>query len=97
MGSDLLFIIGDWNTKVGSQEIPRVVGKFGIGVRNEAGQSKKKFHQKNTRHSKHPFPTMKRWLYTWISPNGQYQNQTDYILCSKRWKLYTVSKNKTWS
>ena len=39
-----------------------------------------------TCHSKHPFPTMKRWLYTWTSPNGQYQNQIDYILCSKRWR-----------
>ena len=35
---DVLFIIGDWNAKVGSQEIPRITGKFGFGVRNEAGQ-----------------------------------------------------------
>ena len=34
---DVLFIIGDWNTKVGSQEIPRVTGKFGLGIRTEAG------------------------------------------------------------
>ena len=36
---DVLFITGDWNEKVGSQEIPRVTGKFGLGVQNEAGQS----------------------------------------------------------
>ena len=36
---DVLFIIGDWNAKVGSQEIPEVTGKFGLGVQNEAGQS----------------------------------------------------------
>ena len=36
---DVLFIIGDWNAKVGSQETPGVTGKFGLGVRNEAGQS----------------------------------------------------------
>ena len=35
---DLLFIIGDWNAKVGSQETPGVIGKFGLGVQNEAGQ-----------------------------------------------------------
>ena len=35
---DVLFIIGDWNAKVGSQEIPEVIGKFGLGVQNEAGQ-----------------------------------------------------------
>ena len=35
---DVLFIIGDWNAKVGSQEIPGIIGKFGLGVRNEAGK-----------------------------------------------------------
>ena len=35
---DVLFIIGDWNTKVGSQEVPGVTGKFGLGVQNEAGK-----------------------------------------------------------
>ena len=35
---DILFVIGDWNAKVGSQETPRVTGKFGLGVQNEAGQ-----------------------------------------------------------
>ena len=43
----VLFIIGDWNTKVGSQEIPRVMGKFGLGVQNEAGQRLTEFCQEN--------------------------------------------------
>ena len=45
---DVLFIIGDWNAKVGSQEIPRVTGKFGLGVQNEAGQRLTEFCQENT-------------------------------------------------
>ena len=45
---DVLFIIGDWNTKVRSQETPRVTGKFGLGIQNEAGQKLTKFCQENT-------------------------------------------------
>ena len=45
---DILFIIGDWNTKVGSQETPGVTGKFGLGVQNEAGQRLMEFCQENT-------------------------------------------------
>ena len=44
---DILFIIGVWNTKVGSQEIPGVIGKFGLGVQNEAGQRLTEFCQEN--------------------------------------------------
>ena len=44
---DVLFIIGDWNAKVGSQEIPGVTGKFGLGVQNEAGQRLAEFSQEN--------------------------------------------------
>ena len=44
---DVLFIIGDWNAKVGSQEIPGVTGKFGLGVQNEAGQMLTEFCQEN--------------------------------------------------
>ena len=58
---DVHFIIGDWNTKVGSQEIPRITGKFGLGVQNEAGQRLTEFCQENTLviHSEHPLPTSK--------------------------------------
>ena len=44
---DVLFIIGDWNAKVGSQELPGVTGKFGLGVQNEAGQKLTEFYQEN--------------------------------------------------
>ena len=44
---DILFIIGDWNAKVGSQELPGVMGKFGLGVQNEAGQRLIEFCQEN--------------------------------------------------
>ena len=55
---DVLFIIGDWNTKVGSQEIHRVTGKFGLGVQNEAGQRLiRVLPTECTGHSKHPLPT----------------------------------------
>ena len=50
---DVLFIIRDWNAKVGSQEIPGVTSKFGLGVQNEAGQKLREC----TGHSKHPLPT----------------------------------------
>ena len=59
---DVLFIIGDWNVKVGSQETPGVTGKFGLGIRNEAGQKLIEVCQENwwllcTGHSNHPLPT----------------------------------------
>ena len=84
---DILFIIEDWSAKVGSQEIPGVTGKFGLGVQNEAGQRLIKFCQEyalvitNTLFQQH-----KRILYTWTSPDGQQRNQIDYILCSQRWR-----------
>ena len=85
---DVLFMIGDWNAKVGRQETPGVTGKFGLGVQNEVEQ--RLFNRvqlrEHTGHSKHPLPTHKRRLYTWTSPDDQHQNQTDYILCSQRWR-----------
>ena len=54
---DVLFIIGDWNAKVGSQEIPGVPGSFGLGVQNEAGQRLTVLTRECTGHSKHPLPT----------------------------------------
>ena len=83
----VLFIIGDWNAKVGSQEIPGVTGKFGHGVQNEAGQRLIEFCQENTLVIANTlFQQYKRRLYTWTSPDGQYENQIDYILCSQRWR-----------
>ena len=84
---DVLFIIGDWNAKVGSQVISRVKGKFRLGVQNEAGQRLTEFCQENALVIANTlFQQHKRRLYTWTSPDDQYQNQTDYILCSQRWK-----------
>ena len=84
---DVLFIIWDWNAKVGSQEIPGVTGKFGLGVWNEAGQRLTEFCQENALVTANIiFQQHKRRLYTWTSSDGQYQNQIDYILCSQRWR-----------
>ena len=84
---DILFIVWDWNAKVGSQETTGLPGKFGLGVQNEADQRLTKFCQDyapliaNTLFQQH-----KRRFYTWISPDGQHQNQIDYIICSQRWR-----------
>ena len=67
--NDVLFIIGDWNAKVGSQETPGVTGKFGLGVQNEAGQRLIEFCQENTLVTANTlFQQHKRRLYTWASP-----------------------------
>ena len=89
---DVLFIIGDWNAKVGSQETPGVTGKFGLGVRNEAGQRLTEFCQENTLVIANTlFQQHKRRLYTWTSPDRQLRNQIDYILCSRRCRSSTQS------
>ena len=77
---DVLFFIAEWNAKVGSQETPRVTGKFGLGIWDEAGKRLiRVLPRERTGHSKHPLPTTKRGLYTWTSPDGQHQNQIDII------------------
>ena len=70
---DVLFIIGDWNAKVGSQETPGVTGKFGLGMQNEAGQRLIEFGQENALVIANTlFQQHKRRLYTWTSPDGQH-------------------------
>ena len=77
----VIFITGDWNAKVGSQETPGVTSKFGLGIRNEAGQRLIEFCQENALVIANSlFQQHKRSLYTRTSPDGQYQNQIDYIL-----------------
>ena len=90
---DVLFIIGDWNAKVGSQETPGVTGKFGVGIQNAAGQRLKEFCQEkalviaNTLFQQH-----KRQLY-WTSPDGQYQNQIDIFFAAEDGEaLYSQQK-----
>ena len=91
---DVLFIIGEWNEKVGSQETPGVTGKFGLEVWNEAGQRLIEFCQEitlviaNTLFQQH-----KRRLYTWTSRDGQHRNQIDYIFAAKDGEaLYSQQK-----
>ena len=83
------------NAKVGNQEIPGVTCKFSLGVQNEARQRLTEFCQEkalviaNTLFQQH-----KRKFYTWTSPDGQHQNQIDYILCSQRWRI-SIQSAKT--
>ena len=72
---DVLYIIGDWNEKVGSQETPGVTGKFGLGIRNEAGQRLIEFCQECTGHNKRPLSTtQEKTLYMditrWSTPKS---------------------------
>ena len=93
---DVLFIIGDWNAKVGSQETPAVTGKFGLGILNEAGQRLIEFCQERTGHSKHPLPTtQEKTLHMDITRWSAPKSDRLYSLQPKMEKLYTVSKNKT--
>ena len=92
---DVLFIRGDWNAKVGSQETPAVTGKFGLGMQNEEGQRLIEFSQENALLIANTlFQQYKRRLYTWTSPDGQHQNQVDYIICSQRWRS-SIQSTKT--
>ena len=94
---DVLFIIGDWNAKVGSQEIPEVMGKFGLGVQDEAGQRQIEFSQENALVIANTlFQQHKGRLYTWTLPDGQYQNEIDYIFCSQRWRSSLQSAKTRW-
>ena len=80
-------MIGDWNAKVGSQEILGVTGKFGLGVQNEGVRRLTEFCQANTQFIANTlFQQHTRQLYTWTSPDSQYRNQIDYIFCSRKWR-----------
>ena len=92
----VLFMMEDWNAKVGSQETPEVTDKFIFGGQKEAEQGIRESCQENTLViASTLFQQHKRRFYTWASPDGQHPNQIDHILCSQVEKLYTVSKNKT--
>ena len=82
---DVLFILGDWNAKVGSQETPGVTGKFGLGVQNEARQRLIEFCQENALVIANTlFQQHKRRLYTWTSPD----DNTEI-----RWITFFVAKD----
>ena len=84
---DVFFIIVEWNAKVGNQETPGVTCKFGLGVQHEAGQRLIEFYQENALVIANTlFQQHKRRFCIWTSRDGQHRNQTDYILCSQRWR-----------
>ena len=87
---DVLFITGDCNAKVGSQEIPGVTDKFGLGVRNEAGQSLSKFAKRT-----HPLPTIQEKTTQGHHQMVNTEIRLNIFFAAKMEKLYTVSKNKT--
>ena len=91
---DVLFIIGDWNAQVESQETPGITGKFGLRIQNEAGQRLIEFHQENASIIANTlFQQHKRRLYTCASPDGQHQNQIAYIFAAKDGEaLYSQQK-----
>ena len=79
--------MGDRNAKVGSTTTSGITGKFGLGVRNEAGDRLVDFCQNNSMFIANTFfQQPKQRLYTWTSPGGQYRNQIDYVLCNQRWR-----------
>ena len=91
-----LFIIGDWNAKVRSQEIPEATGKFGCGIQNKAGQRLTEFCRERAGHIKHLLSTTQEKtlhmdITRWSIPKSDWL----YYLQPKMKKLYTVSKNKT--
>ena len=89
------FITGDWNSKVGSQKISRIAAKFGLGLQNEAGQRLTEFCQENMLIIADAlFQQHKRGLYTWTSSDSQYENQSDYIFCSQKWRRFLQSPKK---
>ena len=95
---DVLFIIGDWNAKVGSQEIPGVTGNFGLGVQNEAEQRLTEFCQENPLVIANSlFQQHKRRLHVDITRWSTPKSDCLYSLQPKMEKLYTISKNKTGS
>ena len=79
---------------MGSRETPRATGKFGLGIQNEAGQRLIEFCEENALVIANTLVQQhKRRLYTWTSPDGQHQNQIDYILCSQDGEaLYSQQK-----
>ena len=82
-----ILILFPVEVNISIQEIPGVAGKFGLWVQNGSMAKANRILLKNTVVIAHIlFQQHKRGLYTWVSPDGQYQNQIDYILCSQRWR-----------
>ena len=97
--TNVLFIIGDWNAKVESQEIPGIAGKFGLGVQNETGHMLTEFHPENTLVIVKPLfqQLRKTALHMDVTRQSILKSDWVYALKPKMQKLYKVNKNKTWS
>ena len=84
---DNMYVIGDWNATVGKQNTAGVTGSFGLGIRNERGDTMVDFCSRNSLVVMNTmFKQHARRLYTWKSPDKITRNQIDYILCTGRWK-----------
>ena len=95
--SNYLFIIEDWNAKVVSQDIPGVACKFGLGIRNEAGQWLIEFCQENALVIANTlFQQHKRRLYTWTSPDSQRRNQIIIFFAAKDREALYSSQKQDW-
>ena len=94
---DVLFIIGDWNAKVGSQEIPEVTGKLGFGVQNEAGQRLTGFCQEHALDTTNTlFQQHKRRLYTWTSPDGHTKIRLIIFFAAKDGEALYSQQKQDW-
>ena len=90
---DVLFIIGNWDAQVGSQEIPGITGNFGLGVQNEAGQRLTEFCQENALVINTLFPQHKRRLCILTSPDAQYKIRLIIFFAAKDGEaLYSQQK-----
>ena len=92
---DVLFLMEDWDATVGSQKIPGITGKFGLGVQSEAGQ-RWTVLANTLAIANILFQQPKRWPYTWTAPDSQYWNQIENILCSQRWRSSIESAKTIW-
>ena len=93
---DVLLIIGEWDAKVGSQETPGVTGKFGLGMRNEAGKKLIEFCRENALVMANTlFQQHKRRIYTWTSPDGQHRIRLIIFFVAKDGEALYSNKNKT--
>ena len=94
---DVLFIIEDWNAKVGSQEIPGITGKFGLGVQNEAGQRLIEFCQENALVIANTFfQQHKRRFYTWTSPDGRTEIRLIIFFAAKDGEALYSQQKQDW-
>ena len=85
--SDIVYIMGDWNAKVGNQEVKGIAGKFGLGRRNGRGGRLIEFCVENDLCIANTiFSKLENYLYTWTSPNGRYRNQNAFLLGKCRWR-----------